>query len=434
LKKLFYCYLNIFVPLPKMSRKNSRSKLRIKAESPIPLVDWENQASPFYTAHHKRYRDYLGKFVDLELLPHIEKWEKQGNIPMEFYKTLVKYGLYAQFYPKQFGGTPFEGKHMDAFHEIIWYEQMCRAGSSGVLTSTTVHRIAVPPVLAFGTEEQKELCRSILTCDKLSALAISEPRAGSDVRSIYTNAVLDDAGENYIVNGEKYWITGGTKADWFTTAVRTGGPGRKGISLLLIPRSKGVITSRLPLQGHNSSATAYVVFRDCKVPKKYLIGKENEGFKLIMFNFNSERFGIAASAVCFARLCIEESVRYAKTRKTFGKALIDHQVIRHKIANMSREVMSVYGFMCLVAYALSRDPLGLKDRTIARNVSLFKVQATRCLEFCAREASQIFGGRSYVRGGRGGKIERIYRDVRAMAIYGGSEEIMLDLAIRQAKL
>jgi len=138
--------------------------------------------------------------------------------------------------------------------------------------------------------------------------------------------------------------------------------------------------------------------------------------------------------VCFARVCVEEAVRYAKTRKTFGKALIDHQVIRHKIANMSKRVMACYGYMCILGFALNKDKLGLVDRTIPRNVALFKVEATQTLEFCAREASQIFGGRSYVRGGRGGKVERIYRDVRAYAIYGGSEEIMLDLAMRQAKL
>merc|ERR1711879_469097 len=203
---------------------------------------------------------------------------------------------------------------------------------------------------------------------------------------------------------------------------------------MCIPKSDEVMCSRLPLQGHECSNTAYVVFRNAKVPCDMLIGKENEGFKPIMFNFNQERFGIAIGAVCFARVCLEEAVRYAKTRKTFGKRLIDHQVIRHKIADMSREVMSAYGYMVHIAHMMGKDPQGLKNRAIPRNVALFKVQSTKVLEFCAREASQIFGGRSYVRGGRGGKVERIYRDVRAYAIYGGSEEIMLDLAMRQAKL
>jgi len=411
-----------------------KRRFRKKAETPVPLVDWENQASPFYSDSHKRWREHMKKFTDEEVLPYIDTWEKDGDVPREFYDTCVKWNVYVSLYPKEWGGTPFEGTKFDNFHKIIFYEQLCRAASGGLLTAVWVHSIAVPPVLAFGNKMQKNIFADVLSGKKLSALAISEPRAGSDVRNIYTTAALDDAGENYIVNGEKYWISGGMKADWFTTAVRTGGQGIKGISLLIIPRGPGVITSRLPLQGHKNSATAYVVFRNCKVPKKYLIGKENEGFKPIMFNFNQERFGIGIGAVCFARVCVEESVRYAKTRKTFGKALIEHQVIRHKIANMSKRVMACYGYMCLLAYAMNKDKLGFVDKTIPRNVALFKVEATQCLEFCAREASQIFGGRSYVRGGRGGKVERIYRDVRAFAIYGGSEEIMLDLAMKQAKL
>lgn len=407
-------------------------KIRKRVEKPIPLVDWENQMSVYFTDSHRRFREHAKNFVDTELLPYIDKWEKKGDVPREFYKKAYNAGLYASMYPKEFGGTPWEDKKYDEFHKIIFYEQIARAASGGLLTAVWVHGIAVPPVLAFGKKWQKELYRDVVTADKLAALAVSEPRAGSDVRNIYTTAVKE--GDNYIVNGEKYWISGGMKADYFTTAVRTGGPGYTGISLLIIPRGEGVNCSRLPLQGHECSATAYVVFRNCKVPCRNIVGKENEGFKPIMFNFNQERFGIAIGAVCFARVCLEESVRYGKTRKTFGKRLIDHQVIRHKIANMTREVMSAYGFMTHIAYCMEKDPLGLKDKSIPRNVALFKVQSTMCLEFCAREASQIFGGRSYVKGGRGGKVERIYRDVRAYAIYGGSEEIMLDLAIRQAKL
>jgi len=410
-----------------------RRKIRKRKEVAVPLVDWENQPSPYYNDSHKRFRAYMKKFVDEEVLPYIDKWEKQGDIPKAFYDRCVEYGIYAQLYPKEYGGTPFEGG-IDQFHKIIFYEQLCRAASGGLQTATFVHAIAVPPLFAFGNKMQKQIGRDIIEGKCFSALAISEPRAGSDVKNLYTTATPDASGENYIVNGEKYWISGGMKADWFTTAVRTGGPGYSGISLLLIPKSKGITVSRLPLMGHDTSATAYVVFRNCVVPKKYLVGKENEGFKPIMFNFNQERFGIAVGAVCYSRVCVEESVRYAKTRKTFGKALIQHQVIRHKIANMAKRTMAAYGYMCHVAYALNKDHLGLVDKTIPRNVALFKVESTQCLEYCAREACQIFGGRSYVRGGRGGKIERIYRDVRAYAIYGGSEEIMLDLAMRQAKL
>ena len=153
-----------------------------------------------------------------------------------------------------------------------------------------------------------------------------------------------------------------------------------------------------------------------------------------MFNFNSERFGIISTAVGLARTCVEEAAMYAKTRKTFGKQLIRHQVIRHKLAEMSRRLLATKYFMDCVAYRLKKDKIGIFNKALVKDISLLKVDATRTLEFCAREASQIFGGRAYVRGGRAGKVERVYRDVRALAIYGGSEEIMLDLAVRQAKL
>jgi len=411
-----------------------RRKFKRKHVETVPLVDWENQASPFYTEHHKRWRMYCRSFAEKELLPYIDKWEKAGDVPREFYNKCAEAGVYAFRYPKAWGGTPFEGKPMDLFHLLVHAEEFSQCASGGIMTSVFVHEISVPAVMTFGNRMQRDIYRDVVAAKKLSCLAISEPLAGSDVRNLSTRAVLDESGENYIVNGEKYWISGGVKADWFTTAVRTGGPGTKGISLFIIPRGPGITTSRISLQGHSPSSTAYIVFRNCKVPKKYLVGRLNEGWKPIVLNFNRERFAIAMGAVCLSRICVIEAVKYAKTRKTFGKALIDHQVIRHKIANMSKRVMSCYGYMCLLAYAMEKDPLGFKDKTIPRNVALFKVEATQCMEFCAREASQIFGGRSYVRGGRGGKVERIYRDVRGYSIYGGSEEIMLDLAMNMAKL
>jgi len=401
-------------------------------EEPIHLIDWENHASPYKKPVHDRWRKHMKAYVEKEILPYVDKWEKNGDIPREAYTKAYEWGVYAAGYPAKYGGTPFEGVEYDPFMKIIFYEQLCRAGSGGIFTSIWVHGIAVPPVLHFGNEEQKEAFRDVITGKKLSCLAISEPNAGSDVRNIKT--VGRREGDYFIVTGEKYWISGGLKADNFVTAVRTGGEGIGGISLMIIDRGPGVITTKLPLQGHESSNTAYIVFKDVKVPVKNVIGKINEGFKYIMFNFNQERMGIAMAAVCFSRVLIEESVRYAKTRQTFGKHLIEHQVIRHKLAEMTRLTLAPHALMERVSYQMQSDPLGVKDPSIARNTALFKVQATKTLEYCAREASQIFGGRSYIKGGRGARVDRIYRDVRAYAIYGGSEEIMLDLAIRQAKL
>jgi len=278
---------------------------------------------------------------------------------------------------------------------------------------------------------KKKLFQPVIEAKQIAALAISEPSYGSDVANINCTAVKE--GDYYIVNGEKKWISGGMKADWFVTAVRTGKKedGGKAISLLMIPRIEGVITSRIITQGHHSSNTALIIFKNVKVPIKYRLGEENNGFRMIMLNFNQERFGIAAQSVCMARVCLTDAVEYARQRKTFGKPLIQHQVIRHKISEMGRQILASYNWMEKLAYQMNEDPIGEKDLNIGASVALFKVQATKTFEFVAREASQILGGASYVDGKR---IERAYRDVRAFAIYGGSEEIMLDVATRLAKL
>jgi len=274
----------------------------------------------------------------------------------------------------------------------------------------------------------------VIKGEKIAALAISEPGYGSDVARIACTARKDESGRYYIVNGMKKWISNGTKADFFVTAVRTGGAGAKGISLLIIPKKgneANIVTSRIMTQGHHTSSTSMIIFKNVRVPTSYLIGRENTGFAKIMYNFNQERFGIACQAFSLSRIALQQSVDYAKKRKTFGKPLIKHQVIRHKLAEMGRQIMATFCFMEKLAFQLQRDPLGQRDKSIPSNIALFKVQATKALEFCAREASQILGGASYV---EGKIVDRIYRDVRAFAIYGGSEEIMLDVSVRLAKL
>jgi len=433
--------------------KTTEKKLKVPdPNAPLIACNWEDQASPYYNDRHQRYRKYAKAFVNKEILPYIDKWEAEQELPSGFYKKAHECGVYSTFYPKAFGGTPFEQTkeeeeketkafiskskdyHGDLFFTIIFNEELGRAGSAG-LKSGWIHYIAVPPVLFFGSDHLREMIKPCITAEKLICLAISEPTAGSDVRNITTTAKTDPNDPNYyIVNGEKYWITGGMKSDFFVTAVRTGGPGIFGISLLLIERGPGVITNRLPLQGHGPSATAYIIFKNARVPKANVIGVENQGFLPIMFNFNTERFSIISTAISLARLCVDESITYARTRKTFGRYLIQHQVIRHKIMNMSRQVLAVHTFMEWCAYRMNKASLSALDHALVKDLSLLKVQATQCLEYCAREARQIFGGRAYVRGGRAAKVERVYRDVSALAIYGGSEEIMIDLATRQAKL
>jgi acyl-CoA dehydrogenase len=325
-------------------------------------------------------------------------------------------------YPEEYGGIK-EG--LDRFHGIVTSEELARLGAGGINASLMVHGIGLPPILAIGTEEMKQrIAPPVLAGDKRIALAITEPSGGSDVAQIKTRASRE--GDDFVVNGSKMFITGGMRADYFTTAVRTGGPGMGGISLLLIEADRpGLSRTNLKKQGWWASDTAALYFQDVRVPATNLIGGENQGFIGIMLNFNGERLGMAAGATAYARVCLEEAVKWARERTTFGKRLADHQVIRHKIAEMMRQINATTAYLEMCAWRVQNG------ETPAADLALLKVQATLTMEFCAREAMQILGGTGYMRGNR---VERIYREVRVNAIGGGSEEIMRDLAARQMGL
>jgi len=252
------------------------------------------------------------------------------------------------------------------------------------------------------------------------------------VANIKTTAVKTPDGRFYVVNGEKKWITNGTFADYFTTAVRTGGSGMSGISLLLIERGPGVTTKAIDTSGGWGSGTSYIIFEDVKVPVENLIGPENQGFKLIMFNFNHERWGIVCQATRNARVCVEEAFKYSAKRRTFGKRLIDHDVIRNKLAHMIKAVEATHSWLESITYQMNTmSPLDAAKK-LGGAIALLKAQSTQTFELCAREASQIMGGIAVTRGGQGARVERLYREVRGYSIPGGSEEIMLDLGVRQA--
>jgi alkylation response protein AidB-like acyl-CoA dehydrogenase len=295
--------------------------------------------------------------------------------------------------------------------------------------------IGLPPVLKLALPEIKQrVVPPVLKGTKVICLAITEPTAGSDVASLKTTAVKE--GDHYIVNGEKKWITNGIFADFFTVAVRTDADakGAKGISLLLLEKSMpGVKTRKMKCSGVWSSGTTYVTFEDVKVPLTHLIGKENKGFQLIMRNFNHERFGICAMTNRFSRVCLEDALVFANKRKTFGKTLVQHDVIRWKLAEMARLIESTHAWLENITYQLQTMHKMEADIKLGGATALLKVQCTKVFEYCAREAAQIFGGLGYTRGGQGERVERLSREVRAMAVPGGSEEVMLDLGIRQTK-
>merc|ERR1719281_1106396 len=292
------------------------------------------------------------------------------------------------------------------------------------------------PGLNFGIPGDRSLqkrgIRECISGEKIICLGITEGTAGSDVANVTT--VAEDKGDHFLVNGSKMWITNGIYADYFTVAVRTGPPGsaHKGLSMLLLERSMpGITTQKMECMGVWPSGTTYITFKNVKVPKENIVGKLNEGFKQIMYNFNHERWMLAVQASRMARTCVEESLRHARLRKTFGKFLIEHQVIQHKIAEMARMCEATHAWLESITYQMNTMKKLEADLKLGGQTALLKVQCTKVFEYCSREACQIFGGLSYTRGGQGEKVERLSREVRAMAIPGGSEEIMLDLGVKQ---
>lgn len=376
--------------------------------------------NPNMREEHHEWRTQLRKFIDAEIMPYAEDWDEEGHIPMELWPKAAAVGLLGLGYPEEFGGTR-EG--IDSWHMWIANEELARIGVGGIPASLMVHGIGLPPVINWGTQALKEMVApSVLAGEKHIALGITEPGGGSDVAQLTTTAVLD--GDHYVVNGSKTFITGGMRANWVSTAVRTGGEGGKGVSMLLIPTDAEGF-SRTPLdkkQGWWASDTATLYFDNVRVPVSNLIGEENKGFLVIMTNFNGERMGMASAMEALGRVCLEDAVAWAQERKTFGKRLADHQVIRHKIAQMKQKLNATQAYIRICFESIEAGNPNPGD------IALLKVQASETMEFCAREAMQILGGIGYMRGNR---VERIYREVRVNAIGGGSEEIMRDLAARQ---
>lgn len=376
--------------------------------------------NPHLTESHHAWREQLRRFIDAEIMPHADAWDEAGHIPGALWPKAAAVGLLGLGYPEAYGGSQ-EG--IDSWHAWIAQEELARIGAGGIPASLMVHGIGLPPVMFWGSEAMKQaVAPPVLAGKKHISLGITEPDGGSDVASIRTTAVRD--GDSFMVNGSKTFITGGMRADWVSTAVRTGEAGAKGISMLLIPTdAAGFSRTALPRkQGWWASDTATLHFDNVRVPADQLIGPENQGFWVIMTNFNRERMAMAAGMEAMARVCLEEAVNWAQQRQTFGKRLADHQVIRHKVARMKQLINATQSNIRLCFESIEADQANPGD------IALLKVQASETLEYCAREAMQILGGMGYLRGNR---VERIYREVRVNAIGGGSEEIMRDLAARQ---
>ncbi|NBQ86780.1 MAG: acyl-CoA dehydrogenase [Betaproteobacteria bacterium] len=364
------------------------------------------------------------RFAQTELLPHIDAWERAGQIPREVHARAAAAGLLGLGYPESLGGTPAPFVLRNAVSTALSRV----TGSGGVLAALFSHNIGLPPILHHGLPAlQQRVIPPVLRGEQIAALAITEPGGGSDVARLRTTARRE--GDHWVIDGEKVFITSGLRADWITVAVRTGEPGTKGaggISMIVVPgNAAGLSRTELHKMGWWSSDTAHLRFDGVRVPADHLLGTEGGGFRIIMTNFNGERLAMSAMALGFAQACLDEALDWARQRQTFGQPLMGHQVIRHKLVDMRMRIEATAAWTQQVA---ARSDAGDEGPEWVAQVCMLKNQATQTMQFCADQAVQILGGMGFMRGTRS---ERIYREVKVMMIGGGAEEIMKELAARQ---
>jgi acyl-CoA dehydrogenase len=370
--------------------------------------------TPPFTDEHEELRASARGFIERELTPHAEQWERDEWFPDEVFPKLAAQGLLGLKYEERYGG-----QGGDFLHEAVMVEELSRVGSGGAAAGIGAHiGIATPPIWKFGTEEQKQrYLVPAIRGERIGALGITEPGAGSDVAAISSRAERVDGG--WVLNGEKTYITNGVRANFMVTAVKTTREGgHHGISFLIVDRGEGVTSSKLRKLGWHASDTATISFQDVFVPEENLLGTLNEGFALIMANFQWERLAMALGAVGAMQVAYEKTVEYAQQRQTFGRALTGHQAIRHKLADLAT---SLHTCRCVTYDALRRfvngeDPL--------KEVTMAKLLTQRACFELMDDCLQIHGGAGYM---REYWIERAARDARLGPIGGGSDEIMREI-------
>jgi len=377
----------------------------------------ERARMPPFGEEHEELRATIRRWVESEIVPRQDEWEEAREFPRELYDRAGQLGFLGLKYPVELGG-----QGGDYLHDAVWVEELPAAGASGgVAAGLGAHTgIATPPIHKFGTPDQHErFLRPAISGEKVAALGITEPGAGSDVASIKTHAEKVDGG--YIVNGSKTFITNGVRADMLVAAVKTTPEGgHHGMSFLILERdAEGYQVSRkLEKMGWHASDTGELAFSDLFVPEENLLGEENGGFYLIMANFQWERIQMALGAVGGMRCALETTLAYAKEREAFGRPIGNFQVIRHKIAEMATkmEVARAVTYNALRMFVEGQDAI--------REVTIAKLFTQRAAVEVADEAVQIHGGYGYMREYH---VERGLRDARLGPIGGGSDEIMKEI-------
>jgi acyl-CoA dehydrogenase len=386
--------------------------------------------SIWHTPEREELRKTVRTFTEREVLPHVDEWERTGDLPRGLHRKAGEAGLLGAGLPEAVGGGGGDGAD-----SVIICEEMHYAGSpGGVFASLFTCGIAVPHMIASGDQRLIDTyVRPTLRGDKIGSLAITEPGGGSDVGHLTTRAVRDD--NDYILNGAKTYITSGVRADYVVTAARTGGPGAAGVSLIVVDKgTPGFEVSRkLDKMGWRSSDTAELSYTDVRVPAANLIGGENTGFMQIGAAFVSERVGLAAQAYSSAQRCLNLTVEWCRNRETFGKPLISRQQVQNTLAEMARriDVARVYTHNLVERQLASgAAPAATSDtvtNSLITQVCFAKNTAVEAGEWVANQAVQLFGGMGYM---TESEVERQYRDMRILGIGGGTTEILTSLAAK----
>ncbi|EAW12289.1 acyl-CoA dehydrogenase family protein [Aspergillus clavatus NRRL 1] len=433
--------------------------------NPIPFSEppyLRGLPSPYYTASHRQFQKACRKFMWEHLLSHAMEWEKQGTVPAHVFTDFCKHHMLLPNLPaplpiawlKRLGIHDILGvkvEEWDYLHTGIYCDevgqvpepectkadmaQLGRSGLAGPGASLNAgFAFGIPPILKYGSEElQERVLPELLTGKKRACIAITEPEAGSDVANITTTATKSPDGKYYIINGTKKWITNGIWSDYTTMAVRTGGPGAAGLSVILVPLKghPGVTMRRLKVSGQLTGGTTYIELDDVQVPVGNLIGREGEGMRIIMTNFNHERLTIAVGVTRQARVALASAVQYTMKREAFGKTLMDQPVVRHRLAKAGAELETMWAWVEQILYQLCHLSKEEADTQLGGITALAKAKAAMVLNECAQCAVLLFGGAGFTASGQGELVEAILRDVPGARIPGGSEDVLLDLAVRQ---
>jgi alkylation response protein AidB-like acyl-CoA dehydrogenase len=371
--------------------------------------------SQYFNQDHQLFRQSVRQFIEKEVIPNAEKWETERQIPKSIFQKMGDLGYLGINFSEDYGGT-----NADLWYSVVFLEEIARSTMGGFSTAVSVHQyMAINHIAKIGSLFLKEkYLIPAISGEKIAALGISEPNAGSDVSAILTTAVRD--GDEYVINGSKTFITNGTYGDFITLTCKTNtAAGANGVSLIVVDlNAEGISRTKLNKMGWHSSDTAEISFDNVRVPVTHLIGQENSGFYYLMESLQLERLVASIMAVSGAELSLELTIQYLHERETFGRPIAKYQAIRHKIAEMATEVDIAREFVYSTCWKFTQGEVMVKECSMAKlfTSELAKRVADGCLQF--------FGGFGYV---EDYPICRIYRDARVGTIAGGTSEIMKEI-------